>query len=267
MGDAEIRVVGNRVSLSDGNGVAIEAPLPKVIDEILRARGHRPSCPVLPAGVRMWIERHDVTAVAVESPPQARNVRWLSSDSGSPYGRGATYRRYFLAFPYIILLLIFRRGSLTGHQQLYYRTAPLDAGGDLLLPNLYNVARGYGQRCWVCLANLRDVTPLSWPGKIRAVQEHVFNAAFNRSSEEHEGNSYYEPKNGGIDSRVETVDAWQEATRQNPRFALDVPWKPANTTVTKELDAMLDAVMPRLEVRSADDLRGVLTRARRRRHV
>lgn len=265
MSGAEIRILGSRAIFSDGNGVAVEASLPRVIEEVARATGRRPSCPVLPAGVRVWIDRHDVAAVAVELSPQARNISWLRENSRVPYGRGAKYDRYFLAFPYIILLLVFRGGALTGAQQLYYRTASLDEGEDLFLPNLYNVARGYGQQCWVCLANLDDVTPLSWPEKLRAVHEHVFNAAFNRSSEEHEGNSYYGTPCEDMDPRVRSVEAWQAATRQNPRFVLQVPWKPANTTVTKELETMLDGIMPPLEVQSAEDLRGVLTRARGRR--
>jgi hypothetical protein len=259
----ELSIVDRRVILRDGEGVVLEAPLSRVLEELNRAGDRQPSCQILPAGVRTWIERRDISAVAIELPPQARMVRWLADGSRVRYGHRAVYKRYFLSFPYIELLLVFRRGTLTGYQQLYYRTASIEQGEDLLLPNLYNVAEGYGQRCWLCLANLRDVTRLPWPAKINAVVEHVFGAAFNQSSEVHEGNSYWGAMRE-LDRRLASPEAWQEATRANPRFALDVAWRPAHTTVTAELVAMLDKIEAPVRVETAADLSNILNRAARR---
>jgi len=263
MNDGELSIVGDRVTLKHGGGIVLEAPLSQVLTEMVRASDRHPSCPVLPAGVRVWIERHDATAVAVELPPQARMIRWIAEGSRLPFGRGARYTQYFLSFPYVELLLVFRRGALSGYQQLYYRTASIEEGEELLLPNLYNVAEGYGQRCWLCLVNVRDVTRLSWPAKIKAVVEHVFGGAFNQSSEIHEGNSYWGAMRK-LDPRLVSPETWQEATRKNPRFTLEVPWRPANTTASAELLAMLDQVVPPLKVDTATDLSGILSRALRR---
>lgn len=264
MHTTEISIVGDHVILRDGEGAALEAPLSRMLEEMMRAGGDRqPSCPVLPAGVRRWIDRRDLVAVAVELPPQARMVRWLADGSRLPYGHRAVYERYFLSFPYVELLLVLRRGALTGYQQLYYRTASIEHGEELLLPNLYNVAEGYGQRCWLCLVNLRDVTRLAWPAKISAVVEHVFGAAFNQSSEVHEGNSYWSAMRK-LDPRVASPEAWQEATRNNPRFALEVAWRPADTTVSVELETMLDRIEPAARLRTAADLTNIVTRAARR---
>ena len=260
MREPEIQIVGDRVTLRQGSQPLVAATLPDVLRELARSSERTPSCGILPRDVRLWCERGDATAVVVEVPPHARTVRWLVDGSRAAYGRGARYAQYFLAFPYVELLLVFRRGGLTGLQQLYYRRAPLGADGELLLPNLYNVAQGYGQRCWVCLANLRDLSGESWPDKVYAVTDHVFAAAFNRSSDVHEGNSYWTAMRD-VDPRVASLDAWQEATRQNPRFAIEVPWKAAGTTVTAELSAMLDRVVAPLAVSTATDLAGVVTRA------
>ncbi len=255
---ADVRIVGERVVVRQ-NGVTAEHSLAAVVRELLRLAHREPSCPVLPAGVRKWMERGDTTAVAVELPPQARMVRWLADGSRAPFGRGARYERYFVSFPYVELLLVFRQGGLTGYQQLYYRTAPLDEGEELLLPNLFNVANGYDQQCWLCLANLRDVSRLAWPAKLQAVVEHVFGAAFNRSSEVHERNSLWGAMVAAkLDPRVASIEAWQEATRANPRFALEVPWKPANTTVTAELHRMLDQVAGPITIDDAEDLGAVV---------
>jgi hypothetical protein len=263
--DAEVRIIGDRLLVTQ-EGVTREAPLALVL-RALGDLGHwQPNCGILPRGVRVWMERGDATAVAIELPPQARTVRWLAADSRAAYGRGAKYERYFLSFPYIELLLVFRHGGLTGYQQLYYRNAPLDEDEALLLPNLYNVANGYGQRCWVCLASLADVSDLAWPEKVHKIVEHVFGAAFNRSSEEHESNSLWGAMaKRRLDPRVQTVEAWQAATRENPRFALEVAWKRANTTVTQELTAMLDHVAMPLTVATAADFGQVVTLAGARR--
>ncbi len=260
MNAGELAIVGDRVILRDRGGVVLDAPLARVLEEMRRAGDRQPSCLVLPGGARRWLERRDLTAVAIELPPQARMVRWLADGSRLRYGQRAAYERYFLSFPYVELLLVFRGGTLTGYQQLYYRTASIEQGEDLLLPNLYNVAEGYGQLCWLCLVNMRDVTRLSWPAKINAVVEHVFGAAFNQSSEVHEGNSYWGAMRD-LDPRLASPEAWQKATRENPRFALDVAWRPANTTVTAELLAMLDHIEAPVRVETAADLSNILTRA------
>jgi hypothetical protein len=260
--EAEIQIAHDRVALRHGRRTLAAAPLPAVIDELSRSLVRRPSCGVLPRDVRVWWERGDTTAVAVEIPPHARTVRWLKEGSRADYGPSAKYDEYFIAFPYVELLLIFRGGSLTGYQQLYYRPAPLGTDEELFLPNLYNVAQGYEQRCWVCLVNLRDLSNLSWSDKIAAVVSHTFTAAFNRSSEVHEGNSYWSAAKK-VDRRIESLQTWQEATRKNPRFPLEVAWTPAGTTLTAELTSMFDRVAQPLRVATATDLAGVVTRAGR----
>jgi hypothetical protein len=256
----EIQIADDRVVVRQGGQTLITARLSDVVQELTRCAQRAPSCGVLPRDIRVWCERGDAVGVVIEVPPHARTVRWLTDASRAAFGPRAQYQQYFISFPYVELLIVFRRGALTGLQQLYYRREPLDAGEDLLLPNLYNVAQGYGQRCWVCLANLADVSGLSWADKIRAVVDHVFTASFNRSSEMHEGNSYF-GTTCGIDPRVASLDAWQEATRENPRFALDVQWRTAGTTMSAELAMMLDRTVEPLAVRSTTDLAGVITRA------
>ena len=260
----ELRIRGDRVSVRQGRKVLVEAPLDGFMKSLVRASDRDLEPDVLPRGARLWWRRGDAVAVAVEVGPQARTVRWLADDSEVPFGRGARYRDAFLSFPYIVLLLVFRGGALTGLQQLYYRNDSLDAGGELLLPNLYNVAEGYGQRCWLCLQNLRDVGRLpSWSSKIAAVGDHVFSAAFNQSSEMHEGNSYWGAMKT-LDPRVKSVEAWEAATRENAWFALDVKWRPAGVTASVELRSMLDCVVAPSNLANATDLAGLVAGAGRK---
>ncbi|MGH7819469.1 MAG: hypothetical protein ACREQ9_06840 [Candidatus Binatia bacterium] len=229
------------------------------VGEIAQTLDWSPTCGILPSGVRLWQERGDVVALLVEVPPHARTVPWLEGDSPADFGRGAKYRHRYLAFPYVELLFLLRQGALTGHAQLYYRNDSLDSGEDLLLPNLPNVSSAYGLTAWLCLANLHDVSRLSWPEKVRAVVEHVYLAAWNRSSERHEGSSLWGAP--PVDPRLASVEAWEEATRKDPKFVLEVPWRSARTTARAEISCMLDAVIRAPSLTTATDLAGIVTRA------
>ena len=131
--------------------------------------------------------------LALEEKPTVRTVRWLADDSPEPYGKSARYKTARLAFPFVVLVVAFRGGALTGQSQCFYRVGPLaDPSDELLLPNLFNVAKAYNQDCWVCLLNMEEsLKALSWSGKVHAIWNHIFGASFNKSSEEHEGMSYW----------------------------------------------------------------------------
>ena len=164
--EPEVRVVGDRVTVCHDGKSLVTAPLADVVAAIVRAGQRLPSCGVLPEDVRIWRERRGATAVAIEVPAHARTVRWIADDSPVPFGPATRYRDCFLAFPYVVLLVVFRGAQLTGFQQLYYRREPLTAEGDdaLLLPNLYNVAEAYEQRCLgVPPQQLRRRSARSWP--------------------------------------------------------------------------------------------------------
>ena len=261
----QLLIAADTVTLRQGKKTCLTAPVAAVVAQIRRAVGQAPSCGVLPEGVRLWQERGEATGVAIEIPPHARTVRWATNDpAASSWPCEAHYRDFFISFPYVVLLVIFTRGRLIGRQQLYYRRAPLTEGEDLLLPNLYNVANAYGMRCWVCLQALGTLGSSPWPAKIRAVTDHVFTAAFNHSAALSEGNSYWRSM-PPADPRVASMEAWQDATRANPRFALEVNWPAAKTTANKELEKMLDHVAACRVPATATDLAGLLTRARRAR--
>jgi hypothetical protein len=260
--EPEVHVVRGEVSVVQGRDTLAAVPLADVVAELARVLPRKPSCAFLPRDVRLWWEWNDVTGVIVELPPHVRTVRWLAADSPADFGPGARYERYRLAFPYVVLLLVFRRGALSGWQQLFYRRAPLGADEDLLLPNLLNVADAYRQRCWLCLVNLGDLARKSWPEKIAAVVTHTFTAGFNRSAEVNEGHSYWS-RSKSVDPRVAGAEAWQEASAANPYFAVDVAWHSSGLTASAELERMMEEVSAAARLSTAVDLAGLVTRAGR----
>ena len=262
MSDPELRISGSTVHVQSGRTKLAEVGVSDFVRAVGRASPPGPDV-VVPRGVRISRQLGDVLAVAVEIPPGARRVRWIRDDSEEPFGRGARYSEVQLAFPFVIVLLVLRRGQLTGQQQLYYRTAPLESADDpLLLPNLYNVARGYKQRCWLCLQHARQHPEWTPSQTISAAVDHTFSAAFNRSSDVHEGNSYWEMMRD-VDPRVSSVEAWEKATRADRCFPLGVAWRPADTSIRKEFDSMLGELGASLPPEpNATHLAGLVTRAR-----
>jgi hypothetical protein len=217
----------------------------------------------IPEGVRFIRRRGEVVVLVIEEKPQVRTVRWLTDDSPVSYGSGAVYRIARLAFPFMVLIIAFRGGELTGYQQCFYRSVPLRRLDDqLFLPNLYNVARGYGQPCWICLANLtKSLSTLPWEDKVREIRAHLWGAGFNRSSEEHEGMSYWQAMRQ-VDPRLKNLAVWEEASKKDPFFPLTVKWQSAGTTVGEVVEEALSATAPASLSTSAEGLSRLLTLCR-----
>ncbi len=149
MPEPELRIIGDSAHVRLGRKKLASVPLADFIRGVAQASPGEEAV-LLPPGVRLMKRRGKVIALALELAPQARRVRWLADDSEAPYGKDARYRDAYLAFPYVVVLLVLHEARLTGQQQLYYRRSPLEAPDDpLLLPNHFNVAAGYGQRCWL----------------------------------------------------------------------------------------------------------------------
>lgn len=213
-----------------------------------------------PPHVRLMVERAGgrVRGVVVEMPPGPRVVRWIADGSEDDYGPDARYETRQLSFPWVVLVLVFANGELTGLQQAFFRNAPLASVDDALsFTCLLNCARApayHHQESWVCLANLtRRLGALSWNERICTVTEHFWHAAFNRSSEMHEGNSYWGSA-ADLDRRLTSAAAWEAATREQPYFMLEVPWRRAPQPVGATLERMLDHVAPWRPVESVDQL-------------
>jgi hypothetical protein len=246
--DLRIEIAAEQVTCRQGGAKTFSTSLKEFV-AALAQRADPPSLSeMIPEGVRFVHARRDVVVLAIEESPQIRTVRWLADGSPSPFGVGATYRAARLAFPFVVVVIAFRNGGLTGYQQCFYRTAPLKSLTDpLLLPNLYNVAPdAYGQKCWLCLASLQtDLRPLTLQEKVREVRQHFWGAAFNRSSEIHESASGWTAMQS-VDRRVQTIDDWERATREDRFFPLGVAWRPAGTTVGQVIDHMIATLCPQV---------------------
>jgi hypothetical protein len=230
------------VCYQDGTS-AFSAPLGDFLSAICERSEGAVMPEAIPEGVRFFRARGQVAIVVLEDAPQVRTVRWLADDSPVPFGPGAVYRTARLAFPFVVTIVAFRAGGTTGYQQCFYRTEPLRTEADpLFFPNLYNVADGYGQTCWLCLANMRrDLSKLTWADRVAVIRNHLWGAGFNQSSEVHEGMSYWQAMRK-IDPRLNNLAAWEAASAADPFFPLTVKWRPSGATVGQVIDTMFDGI-------------------------
>jgi len=207
----------------------------------------------IPEGTRFIRRRGDRVVLAVEEPPGVRTVRWVTADSLIRLGPQASYRTARLSFPFVVLIAAFHRGALNQSLQCFYRCAPLRTVEDSLqYPNVLNVREKYGLPCWLCLKLPNDLSRLSWEDKVGTIRSHLWGEAFNESA----GTEYWEAMRE-IDPRVATVEAWEQATAEDPFFTLAVPWRPLGRTVGTVMGDMLDVARHSGVPGSAVDLAAV----------
>lgn len=202
---------------------------------------------VLPDGVKALVPGRGGVVLVHESPPQPMSLRWLAPDSKARFGPESTYRTVRIALPYVWVLALFQeedgRLVLSGANECFFSNEPLRSlEQEPRYPALLNCSRfqeGLPKPlAWICTASL-DLKELrerpadrSLADGLAALREHLFGAGFNESSEHHEQSSWFkETVDAGVDPRVASVEAWEEATAAGALFALEVPWLPTNQSL------------------------------------
>ena len=196
---------------------------------------------VLPSGVKAVLSQGRMTIMIWEQPPKIQKLSWIRPDSPAPYGRGAKYRNVSIALPYLVIFAVFQRDDagmphITKGDECFFSNKSLKSLDDeLCFPALLNCSK-WNQTTtrtplsWICTQHLlpnedmgSDDLGRRFAGGMEAVRYCLLETSFNLSSEHHEGNSWFGASKG-IDPRIRTVEAWEEATAQDPLFVLDMPW-------------------------------------------
>jgi hypothetical protein len=241
----QVYVSGDNIHVVSPEGSAATMPL-----ETLFARIGGPLMDtgnvVLPDGIKAVLSRGPVTIWVHERPPQVYSFKWIADRSARPCGPGTEYRIVRLALPYLIVFAVFNTGgnghaALTHSNECFFRTGPLTSLDDeLFFPCLLNVSKftppDGRSLAWICTANMagdygREPDPnRRMRAAFTALMHCLLESGFNRSSEVHEGKSYY-GESRPVDPRLATVDAWQAASEADPLFVLQVPWLKTGLTV------------------------------------
>jgi hypothetical protein len=235
-----IEIEGREVRAVSPEGKTAAMPLSEFFGKLMIRRPDAAGM-IFPDGVKSVRSEGNITILAHETPPQVYNLKWIANDSPAPFGHGATYRNVRVALPYLITLLLFRGAgggqglNLGEFSECFFRTAPLETSEDeLLYPALLNCSKFTPPEgrplSWICVQhlNLAAVNKEPSPARrmragFRALRHCLLETGFNYSSENHEGASWFS-ESRKVDPRVNTIDAWQEATAKDPLFVLEVPW-------------------------------------------
>ena len=195
---------------------------------------------ILPDGIKAVMSHGFITIWVWESPPRVYQFDWIANDSPAGFGPGAKYRKVRLALPYLIVLAVFARNDtglpeLVPSNECFFRSAPLRRFEDqLCYPALLNCSKftpsdGH-PLSWICTQHLRATPKMQSPDPaerycagFEALRHCLIETAFNLSSDHHEGASWF-GESRSVDPRLQTVEAWQEASSKDPLFVLEVPW-------------------------------------------
>jgi len=247
----KISVEGSEIVATLPEGQTARMPLEAFIEKLIPTRMESGTT-ILPDGVKAVMSKDSVTVWVYESPPQVHRLRWIANDSPVPCGHGTTYREVRIALPYLIVLAVFvgadrGRPQLSGYNECFFRNEPLKGFHDpLCYPALLNCSRflrGQGKPLsWICTARLQRTPKMNSPvpdermqASFAALRHCLLETAFNRSSERHEGSSWFDASRS-IDPRIQTIEAWEEASAQDPLFVLDVPWINTGHTLQQVVD-------------------------------
>ena len=242
----KLLIENGQIVLTTEEGRKTKMPEDKLI-EMLREEIQPPTDGIaLPDGMKFIEWRSPFMCVVHQLPAHVRQLRWITDDSPMPFGPGATFQMRRLSIPYAITFALFvKRGngfSLMGYNEMYFRNEPLRSKDDKLgYPALLNVSRidiKTRKRAWICTQHLHCAPGTRWDDQLAALLNHTWNGAFNRSSEHHEGASWF-GESKGVHDNLHPVEKWEAASKQDDTFALKVNWKPVPMNVGQLIDAML----------------------------
>lgn len=234
-------------------GIPARMPLELLLRQL---GGSRPNTAelILPEGVKAVISQGPITVCVWECPPRLHNLTWIANDSPAPFGPEAKYRQVRIALPYLIILAVFEvegPGQLRLSQQseCFFRNAPLRSLDDELdFPALLNCYRGgppgSNPLSWVCVGGLRPTPKMRSDNvnervsaSLDALRHYLLETAFNHSDGQGGKLSWFEASRS-VDPRLNTVEAWEQASTKDPLFVLDVPWIKSGHTVRQVIERM-----------------------------
>jgi hypothetical protein len=118
---------------------------------------------------------------------------------------------------------------------------------------------------WICTQYLKQTNKMTsrnpedrFQASFEAVRYCLLETSFNLSSEHYEANSWY-GESKKIDPRIKTIEAWEENTKKDPLFVLDVPWIKTGHSVQKLADRIFGQYAGGAgTVKTADDIARII---------
>ena len=282
----EIAIKDDVVEVTSPEGEMARMSLKDLLEESVPSTADSGAAP-LPTGVRFVRSRRRTTVWVHETPPQIWNLKWIRSKPGRKR-KGERYREVVVGLPYMITIAAFvpgERGGLTlsNSHECFFRNEPLAPyeHDQLHVPCLLNCSLfedpagkdriGVDGKpvIWICTQHLDrarfdglDDERRRMIAGFQTLMTMLIGSGFNYSSEQHEFCSGFTASTG-VDPRVSSVEAWEEATEQAPHGAVTMPWLPTGYTVKEVVDRMFTRLGAATgEVRCAADVARIVFRGR-----
>ncbi len=256
---ATVAIEGEEARATTPEGAEAEMPVRELMGQLMpRVPDTRDA--ILSDGVKAMLPVTGGLILVHQAPPMVYNFQWIASESEAGFGPEAKYRQVRLSLPYLIVLAVFEgHGSvprLGSRNECFFSNQPLEIEGldtPLCYPALLNCSRfpdePQNPLSWICSQYLpeadysgRSDLDGSLRAGLRAIRRHLLESGFNLSSEHHEISSWYsETVAADIDPRIASVEKWEEATKEDPLFVLDIPWLPTNRTLREIVQRVSDA--------------------------
>jgi hypothetical protein len=272
-----VTLQGSDVEVITPEGGRASMPLPALLEQAAAGQVDTGSA-ALPRDVRYVSSIGPIKVWVAEVPPACWNLRWIKGGSDKRRPGRLSYRRVSIALPYLVVVAAFVPGpggiTLSDSNECFFRTAPLEhwRRDELLVPALLNCslfATPHG-RCpigvegrpvvWICTQYLdrsfqseTDADRRMLLG-FQSLMSTLLSTGFNYSSEMHEFSSGF-TQSRDVDARVATIEAWEQATQDDPEFTLQVPWLKTGYTVHDVVERVFQRLSaPRRQIRSASDV-------------
>jgi hypothetical protein len=274
-----VTIAGREVTARTAEGLEAKAPLSAFLN-LLSPKGMDTGDLILPDGVKSAISRPPCVILVHQTSPQPVGIKWIAPDSPADYGPQTSYRLVRIGVPYVVVLAVFAfegNGNLvlTDRNECFFRVKPLRSLDDpLMYPGLLNCSKFTPQNgrplSWICTQHLdRSVlAAMDDPAhrirkSLHALLRCLWETGFNRSSERHEGTSWYEVSRK-VDERIATVENWQAATEANGLVGLDIPWLPTHLTLRQVAARIFDNQhAPARRIETSRDLARLVFNAKR----
>lgn len=182
----------------------------------------------IPKGVKFYSFAGGYGRVVVELPPRKRTIYWTEKND-----RDVTRRN--LAFPYVVLVLSFYHGAFASARpcRIFYRREPLKSWSDTLCStNLLNVPVDNYEICLGVFPHEMEESQ-TWEGRIERIVRYIFWSKFTNSMRN--TSQFEDIVRRKLDARLSSVDAWERASMENPKFVLGIPWPETGATVWSEV--------------------------------
>ncbi len=175
---------------------------------------------VLPEGCRFFYSRGSSCVVVVQQPPDIHTIGWVNAYKND-YSRsrdGSHAKHYTLAFPYVIFAIRFKDGRYQQMNVALSTKPVVSLEQQLIKFNLSNVSSDNK----VCLG----ITPQG-----ETVAEVTYQAIgkfwANNFNRDWSDNMYY--PNLTAHTKCSGFEQWENATKRDPNFVLNVPWQSGPT--------------------------------------